>query len=301
MNEWRVFLGLLLLHAVITLAFYSWNKAKESRSQNICETVLAFLLPFFGVLSLVGVKLLLHFRGNGASGAAEKNRHERPQLSGISRYNSEVMSLNDALLVEDSEQKRAFFTNAIKQNSLHNQAIVRQAIQNEDREISHYAVSMVTTQIESLEMELFKIEKWLQQGKFANNTAVWKKYTEVLAAYLSIGFLDAVSQQSRQQRYCEALGKRLSLGDQLPKVYRELIKTEFALARYDAAAEHCSAYQQKFPAFEEPYLLWIELYVSLRDYEKLQQKIAELKASPIKLTIEALRVIRFWDKGAQDV
>ena len=300
MNEWVVFSG-LLLHAVITFAFYTWNKAKESRSQNICETLLVFLLPFFGVLSLIGVKLLLHFRGTGESDAAEKNRHERPQLSGISRYNTEVMSLNDVLLVDDSEQKRAFFTNAIKQNSLHNQAIVRQAIQNEDREISHYAVSMVTTQIESLEMELFKIEKWLQQGKFANNTAVWKKYTEVLAAYLSIGFLDAVSQQSRQQRYCEALSKRLSLGDQLPKVYRELIKTELVLARYDAAVEHCRAYQQKFPALEEPYLLWIELYVSLRDYEKLQQKIAELKASPIKLTIEALRVIRFWDKGAQDV
>ena len=301
MNEWVVFLGLILIHAVITFAFYNWNKSKESRSQNICETMLVFLLPFFGALALGGVKLLLHFRGNGEADLFEKNRHERPQLSGISRYNAEVMSLNDVLLVDDSEQKRAFFTNAIKQNSLHNQAIVRQAIQNEDREISHYAVSMVTTQIESLEMELFKIEKWLQQGKFANNTAVWKKYTEILAAYLSIGFLDAVSQQSRQQRYCEALSKRLSLGDQLPKVYRELIKTELVLSRYDAAAEHCSAYQQKFSALEEPYLLWIELYVSLRDYEKLQQKITELKASPIKLTIEALRVIRFWDKGAQDV
>ena len=76
MNEWVVFSG-LLLHAVITFAFYTWNKAKESRSQNICETLLVFLLPFFGVLSLIGVKLLLHFRGNGESDSAEKNRHER--------------------------------------------------------------------------------------------------------------------------------------------------------------------------------------------------------------------------------
>ena len=42
----------------------------------------------------------------------------------------------------------------------------------------------------------------------------------------------------------------------------------------------------------------IQVYQALHDEAKLQKKIQQLKALPQRLSPEALRVIRFWDKEA---
>ena len=47
---------------------------------------------------------------------------------------------------------------------------------------------------------------------------------------------------------------------------------------------------------EEPILMEIKLYQALHDAKKLQERVQALKALPKRLSPEALRIIRFWDK-----
>jgi len=291
---------LFLLHIGIVIAFYLINGRWENKLQNLCESSMVLLLPFFGCLIILGAKMILRMTNGGAE-YEKPVKHQRTMLSGIMQPTADIVSLNDASLVEDAEEKRYLFTNAIKQNLIHNQAIVHQAIRDDDREVSHYAVSMVTTQIENLEMELFKIEKQLKQVNSVEDRELLKSYIKTMREYLSIGFLDPISRRHREEVYCMALARLIELRVDEKDSYKEMIHQEICLGNYGKVKVDCKNFLQTFPRAEEPYLAYIQLFIKTRNHEGLQKKIEELKACPIKLTISALEIIRFWDKGAGNV
>ena len=183
------------------------------------------------------------------------------------RIDENVVPLNDSVLVDDPEVKRRLFTETIKRDVLQNPLVLAQAIHDEDREIAHYAITMITAQLDTLEERLYTLERRVKEEP--DEIEPLEEYADALGEYTA----------HRAERY------------------EEKVREEIRLARYEAAEETCRAFLARFPQNERPYLLYIELYQAMHRPALMQEKIAELKACPIRLSINALNVIRFWDEG----
>lgn len=290
---------LLFAHLAVTALFFLWNCRSRNLIQTVSETVIVLALPFFGLLSMVGYRLAcraLHMENVHLQKGEED---EEDSFAGGMAYDSNIVPFHDTFLMEDAGKKRELFTTAIKQEVVTNQDILRMAMNDNDREIAYYAVSLLTTQMEKLENKLFKEEGRLQKEQEAEHLKDLEEYAATLREYLSHEkFIDHVTFRQKQGMYLGVLDRLVSLLPDRKEYYMEELHQLISEKDYAAAAEVCQNFQEHFPLDEDAYLMYIRLYQAERSTGKMQEKIAELKAAPIKLSPEALRVIRYWDREA---
>ena len=131
----------VLCHLLLTAAFFWLDWRAHSLPRALAESVLVLCLPFCGLVILLLFKLgcrLLHLY---------RERVPEQEDAGEAFFRGteldrDIIPLNDAFLVSDVQQKRHFFTEAIKQSVVDNQNILQMAMHDRDREIAYYAVSV---------------------------------------------------------------------------------------------------------------------------------------------------------------
>ena len=294
-----LFLIGLLFHLLLTGLFFLFIRRHLPQQQAETETLYCFFVPFFGVFMLLGLHFLCWSTDREVMHDTHKLNRDAKVFSKNMRQDSEIIPLNDTIFVEDPQQKRRFFTEAIKQNMLQNQHVLQQAVHDEDREVAYYAISMLTTKLEELETRLFDEERLVREKHGPKAVKILKEYAVNLRDYIAQKFIDPMTRRQKEMRYAEIQGKLIEAEPEEQEHYREKICQDIHLQNYAAAQETCALFMERFPEGEQPYLMYIRLYQAMHEPEKLQKKIAELKALPIKLTIEAIEIIRFWDrKGA---
>ena len=290
----------LFLHFAVTLAFFLWGCRSRNRIQMLSETVLVLALPVFGILTMIGYRVVCSILHLEDQRIQKEDLEEEQLFTGNLDYDGNIVPLNDTFLIDDAKKKREFFTTAIKQNVVTNQEILRMAMNDSDRETAYYAVSLLTTQMEKLENKLFAEEGVLQKEYESEHMEDLETYADTLKEYLSHRkFIDHVTYRQKQGVYLGVLDRLVSLMPERKDFYMEELRQLISAGDYLSAAEVCQNFQEKFPEDEDSYLMYIRLYQAQYDPDKLQEKIAELKASPIKLSVEALRVIRYWDREAR--
>lgn len=288
---------ILILHIMLTLLYWGFNSRYSSVIENLTETILVLLIPFFGIIIMVLFKIISKAFGLDKG---ENHEAERKNIDIISKVelNDDIIPLNDAFLLDDTQRKRQYFTESIKQAVIDNQRILQMAVKEPDREIAYYAVSMLTTRMEKLESELLAEEKALAKSEKKDNIELLTDYARLLKEYLAQKqFVDHVTWRNKQEVYIKVLTKLCQLLPAEEKYYADLIDQLLDVAEYKEAEAVCEAYQQKFPAKEAAFLFFIKLYQAWRKPQKLQAKIRALKASSLQLSWQGLQTIRFWDRG----
>lgn len=288
---------ILILHITLTLLYWGFNSRYSSVIENLTETILVLLIPFFGIIIMVLFKIISKAFGLDKG---ENHEAERKNIDIISKVelNDDIIPLNDAFLLDDTQRKRQYFTESIKQAVIDNQRILQMAVKEPDREIAYYAVSMLTTRMEKLESELLAKEKALAKSEKKDDIELLTDYDRLLKEYLAQKqFVDHVTWRNKQDIYIKVLTKLCQLRPDEEKYYADLIDQLLDVAEYKEAESVCEAYLQKFPAKEAAFLLFIKLYQAWRKPQKLQAKIRALKASSLQLSWQGLQTIRFWDRG----
>lgn len=214
-------------------------------------------------------------------------------------YQSDIMPLGDMQLISDARVKRRLFMTAITQEVVDNPEILRNAVHDRDREISYYAVSLMTAREEKITSAIFKLEKELKASRTAEKeVSLLKQYAEKLEEYLKGGYGDENQRAERKEILLKVLEK---LADQLPDrpVYREkAIHLAIELQAYDHA-EVLLALAGKGLQNSEIFLrLALELAVARRDRKGVLSAISELKAFPGVLSHQSLKAIRYWGGAA---
>lgn len=288
---------ILILHIMLTLLYWGFNSRYSSVIENLTETILVLLIPFFGIIIMVLFKIISKAFGLDKG---ENHEAERKNIDIISKVelNDDIIPLNDTFLLDDTQRKRQYFTESIKQAVIDNQRILQMAVKEPDREIAYYAVSMLTTRMEKLESELLAKEKALAKSEKKDDIELLTDYARLLKEYLAQKqFVDHVTWRNKQDIYIKVLTKLCQLRPDEEKYYADLIDQLLDVAEYKEAESVCEAYLQKFPAKEAAFLLFIKLYQAWRKPQKLQAKIRALKASSLQLSWQGLQTIRFWDRG----
>ena len=123
-----------------------------------------------------------------------------------------------------------------------------------------------------------------------------EEYAAKLKLFLDSGCEEQMTKNKQQRSYISALAV---LNQQFPDqtiYYVERINMLIICGQLEEARKACQEFSAQHADKEEPILMEIKLYQALHDAKKLQERVQALKALPKRLSPEALRIIRFWDK-----
>lgn len=285
-----------VVYAAVVLLFCAAVGRRYGLAQGAVEFVVSLLLPGMGLLILLVLHLsvrLFHLEKGEVELVPETEHLFSLQDRG---YNAEIIPMNDIFLLDDAQLKRKYFTDAIRQDMVTNQEILHDAVHDTDREIAYFAVSLMTAKTEELSDELFQMEQKLKETP--NDIELLKDYAAKLKLFLDNGYGAEMTRQQQRQAYTSTLKL---LNRQMPNqsvYYMERIEMLIHSGYLEEARKVCLEFSAAHAGQEEPILMEIKVYQALHDAEKLQEKVKALKALPQRLSPEALRVIRFWDKEA---
>lgn len=285
----------MIVHFVITAIYFVLIvKIKKNWLTALCESSFVLLIPGFGLIFMI-VMNLAKSPSEDPSYVYKDFCDKRMLLREFSLKESDILPIQDALMLEDNTAKRSLLLEVIKRNVLKNDELLFKATRDEDTEISHYAVSVVTNKIQIMGDIFHELGKKL--SRHPNDIDVLKEYADTLKGYLKIGFLDKLSKMNHEKDYVDLLAKILSLDKTEKKYFLEKINHEIDLANFDEAQKYCDLFLKSFSNHEEPYLQYIKLYHKLKDLKIMREYIAQLKAADIKISKESLDIIRFWDEN----
>ena len=280
------------IHLAITLLYFALVGWRVNFRQAAAEPILVFSLPGIGFFSLLIWHALCYryqYRGIRPEDLVEV---ETAPTMGRMTYQSDIVPLRDMQLISDNKLKRRLFMTAIKQEVVDNPEILREAIHDKDREITYYAVSLMTARAEKISSSLFELEKELKNARDDEEETLLKEYAEKLQEFLKGRYGDEEQREERKKVLLTVLER---LAAKLPNqsVYRELsIRLAINLREYSHAEDLIRQARKESPGAENFVRLSLELAVARRDRSGVDLAIHDLKALHIKLSPEALTAIR---------
>ncbi|GIP51420.1 tetratricopeptide repeat protein [Paenibacillus vini] len=223
------------------------------------------------------------------------------QLSAIQmEFNSaeelNVVSIEEALLVNEHADRRRVMIQVLKQDAFKYMDILKKAISNEDTETSHYAVSAVMEIKRKLTLSMQELSVQYESNK--QDPAVLQAYGEVLDQYMNSGFLDEKTLRNYRVSYIQVLDELIGIDPGMESAYQGKMESELELGLLREAERTAQLYLERFPQSEEAYLGLVKIYYHMRSYDNVQTVLELLKKSPLTLSNRALTLVRYWSGGA---
>lgn len=210
----------------------------------------------------------------------------------------DVVPIEDALVASQHQDRRQALIEVLKQDTINYIEVLQRAVNNEDTETSHYAVSAIMEFKRKLLIALQDLEVRYEQDQ--NHAETAKAYIEVLAAYVNSGFLDERTKRKYQYTYLSVLTNYLERHEKEEQLLAAKLETEIELGIYAEAEQTALQYVEYFPLSEQAYMALLKYYFIVRSRRKLEQTLNRLKNSPIRLSNAGLTAVRFWSKGEAD-
>ncbi len=164
-----------------------------------------------------------------------------------------------------------------------------------DTETAHYAASAIVELKNQLINEV--LERQIIYEKDKNNIDNLIGFIEILKKYLDSTFFDGKLLNKHKLLYSEKLAELLQINQTNKKMFIEKINCDINLNNFLLAKEYCDKFQVAFVKNEEPFLMYMKLYYTLKDFKSLETTLNKLKESSIKLSNNGLNVARFWMAG----
>ena len=288
------FMMLLIVHIVITALWFLLASRFRTRQQACVESVIVLLLPVAGLMMLLAWRLVcrvFHYDVHHPEPFEEDD--DDFSLSTMD-YQADIVPLSDTYLLGDAHMKRRLFTNAIKQEVVENPEILREAVHDEDREITYYAVSMMTARMGKVADDIDVVEQALAEGREEDRAANLARYADLLEDYLKNGYGDADGRAKKERQLIDTLAELVRLEPEDDDVRKQQVRTLIRAKAFDEARAACAAYAAARPETEGPVYLRLMLAAAERDDAGVRTAVKELRALPVRLSPEALTAIRYW-------
>jgi hypothetical protein len=207
-----------------------------------------------------------------------------------------VIPIEDALLISEHQTRRRVMIDILKQDANHYLEILQRAVSNEDTETSHYAVSAIMEVKRKMLLALQDLS--VQYEKNKKNEYLVRTYAEVLKGFMSSGFLDKRTLLKHRHTYLSVLETLTDLTENSEWAYHEKVNVEIELGMFAEAEATSLRYIETHPLSEDAYLCLLKVYFMTKSIVKLYETLDRLKKTPMRLSNQALTLVRFWSEGA---
>lgn len=293
---------LILIVNVIVAVFYFlyMTYGKKNRKKGTIAALLILFCPVVGFiflcLSWVIYKIFELFEGKEVNldELSFSKRKIQLKVSSDIQKNANNVPLEETLLIASKKNKREGFLSVLREDITDSVDIIKQAVNDEDSEISHYAASSLMDIIGKFKEKENKLYMLSKEHPIAENKA---SYIEHVTSFLFEDVLSHTEKQKLMEKMDEEM--RFYTETDLMGIKGELLGKTALL--WGTLKEHEKAsYWFKEAFITDP--LNLEVYKTALKYHYMEGQIPEfkslmekLKRSSIIIDNETLELIRFFN------
>lgn len=298
-----IILTLLILNLLISIAYLIWwlisKKDTDNRKQYVMNTVIMLLCPIVGIMYFLFAFLKYRFIKFGRRDLSDvefsKKRHIARVKADESRERN-IVSVGEAILVSDSEKKRANMLNVLLGETDESFSAIALALNSDDSEVAHYAASFLQSKMDTFRDNVRKTLKQIETGDIEDEKC--KELVVKLVWYMNHMLKQKVFTQVEQTDYvgqmeqlCEILYEN-ARGKLTPECYESLIGRMMELIEYDKAELWGNRFCEQYPELLASYTLRLKLYFETSRKDKFFEVLSELRASSVAVDSKTLELIR---------
>lgn len=315
-REEFIFLIVLILNLLVTVAYYLWNtvfivslkSAKNSRKKTekvsyenrrtyLIRSVIMLICPVIGPLFFFLSHLLyLVFFGSEVDLADVVFSKERVkiQLKADEERERNVVPLEEALSLNDKKNLRIAMMNMLKGDIKESLAPIAQALNAEDSESSHYASSVLSDQLNDFRITVQRLYQNVQADD--SETEYEKQMIDYMDGVLKQKVFSELEQKWFVHMMEETAGK---IYEKKPSAltaqqYEGIFLRLLEIKDYEKCEKWCLRMAEQIPDELPSYTCKLKLYFATRNRESFFETFNALKKSDIVIDNETLELIRLF-------
>lgn len=291
-----------IVHLSIIITYFLFRKTRKVE-QKVVEMLVVTFLPILGaclMLYCYWSRSLVLRKGISEENQAQLNNlmdleKNTETISTEIKYSNDIVPLNDVLYLENVGDKRNLLTTAIRQSALKDSTILKRAIRDEEREVSHYAVSMATNQVSFLEKQMNNLEtEW--EEKRADLHYLYQ-YANAIKEYIALDIFDEFTAKKLFDKYEKVLRLIYTMQPENDLYFEDLINLKFKQKQYAECEKILQLHIKRYAENELGYLLLLKTYVLQKRRPDVDALIASFRGSKIHFSADGMRLVRFWGNG----
>lgn len=301
MTEYQIFLVVLLINTVLSLAYMlimgcrrQMEKGISIGSVMLIMPVSGFLLLFFSYLVFL---LLKHTKAAYINPAELSFRKEKIRIiEGDSLQRGiDKVPIEEALLESDNETTRRVLLDVLKADFESSIPILMKAIENEDSEVSHYASATISDVLSKFKKHQKEIDE--QYREHMEDEELLTAYRKYVYKYMAYHIFPKAEEMHYLELYSELMEQAYKLSPTMEaEDYENWIKLLLEYEKKEQAQEWLRRMQKAYPDQLSTYKA--ELHYSYRyDRKNFGKCLQKMKSSQIMLDEETLELVRFFQIG----
>ena len=201
---------LLAVHVMINLLLWMGIRFRILKVHPYMSVV-ALLLPFWGVLIVLVVQFRIFFRiKNNIDIGVDKLKLESELYRSITvdekKVAANTVPIEEALVVNSARERRSIIMDVLNDNPVEYISFLRKAGNNEDTEVVHYAV---TAMVEISKENDYKLQEFERQHAMnPENLTILDEYTGFLWSCLTQNLMQGQVEVLNRELYSDLMQKK---------------------------------------------------------------------------------------------
>lgn len=286
---------LLLTHLFVWMGLYGMVRSHILKVDPMLLPVCLFI-PFFGAALLL---LTSWSDTHGHTGIKNKDLESMrkdtvPEKStpDIEEEDADALPLEDALILNDAKTRRNAMLDVLLQGSSNMSQVLREAKENEDVEVVHYATTALSELSKDYDLRLQRLSK--EHEEHPEKKDVLDMYIDTLDAFLRNELAEGEILRIQRTRYVGLLKERIRMELRIEDVHA-LVRSLMYSKEYDEAARWLERMEKHWPEKEETKELRLRYYYELRMSMEFRACLEKLKKSERYISHEFREKLQFWE------
>lgn len=304
LNDLQIVGLILLLNAIAAVIYLLFKLWKRQWKAGLLLCVFMLATPVVGPLNLllaemmVSVQKLFSDREINMEDLSFDQRRVRVILDADMEKERNVVPVEEMLIVSDKSSKRETFLEALKEEQAGSLGVIRNAIEDQDMEIAHYAATYVADTITRAKER----ERTLRETFEADLTREsCDAYTRYLQSVLEKGIFDGVERRRYLAKLEQAYLWQLENSSQscsiqtMTGIARQWMK----MGDMDGAKQWIDRVRSRCYEDLDAFKVCAAYDYHCHDRAALMELLEKVRSSALELDSEALDWIRFFQKPAE--
>lgn len=296
---------LYLLIGMLVVSFHAATNDKDQkealydgRGTYLFRFLVMILCPVIGPLYFLVshiLYLVLFWKEANLDDVIFSKKRVQTHLKADEERERNLIPLEEAILLNEKRDLRQVMMNVVREDFHNNLSAIKLALNSEDSETSHYAATVLSTELNLFRTHVNKLWKQLQEED---------QDTTECEVILLDSMNDLLKQNifslEEQKKYVEILETAAeSFYEKKPKEfklkwYEEVCLRTLELNSFDLCTKWCRRMVDCFPEELSSYTCRLKLYFALQNKEEFFKTLDELKHSSIVIDNETLELIRIF-------
>lgn len=289
---------LIGLFCILHIAVCAWirqihlKKEKQHRD-NILPLVYA--VPVFGVLCY-GLGLYLEQKNrlgkreiDHNNGSLLTGKYQKIEVS--EDVDAQVVPLEEALVMNNEAVRHNLMIHILNKNPQDSLEMLQKARNSSDTEVTHYATTMMMEILTEYEKKLQEYEK---QYQIKPTRELLREYILYMQEFIHSKLISGNVETVYRQKMAVLIDSYFLNQRQYGKMIFISIENYLKLGEMDKAGKQLELARMEYPNDERLIKLYGHYFDSLKQYDKIQELVKDIKENHIYLSHEGRDWLTFW-------